>query len=109
MLDSDSEWKKKKPLIFQGNKLDFHLAMSGEAAKNMYFDLLSELKKGHCEEKIKDGQFGANMEVNIANDGPVTIELESLSQTSTKEWVFIIKSGMPETVFHHTSYLFTGN
>ena len=71
--------------IFQGNKLDFHLAMSGEAAKNMYFDLLSELRKGHSEEKIKDGQFGANMEVNIANDGPVTIELESLSQTNTKD------------------------
>ena len=59
--------------------------MSGDAAKNMYFDLLSELKKGHSEEKIKDGQFGAMMEVNIANDGPVTIELECLSQNTGKD------------------------
>ena len=55
--------------ILKGNKLDFHLAMSGDAAKDMYSDLLSELRKGHSEEKIKDSQFGAMMEVNIANYG----------------------------------------
>ena len=54
--------------------------MSGDAAKNMYFDLLTELKKNHSEEKVKNGQFGAMMQVDISNDGPVTIELESLSQ-----------------------------
>jgi D-tyrosyl-tRNA(Tyr) deacylase len=65
--------------ILKGNKLDFHLAMSGEPAKNMYYDLLSEVRKNYCEDGVKDGQFGATMEVNIANDGPVTIELESMS------------------------------
>ena len=55
--------------------------MSGDAAKNMYFDLLTELKKNHSEEKVKNGQFGAMMQVDISNDGPVTIELESLSQS----------------------------
>lgn len=87
--------------------MDFHLAMSGENAKNMYEELLKELRSQYgSTEKIKDGQFGklysfykyifkvipdsvtiikisilldtgAMMEVNIANDGPVTIELES--------------------------------
>ena len=39
----------------------------------------------YCKEslaKIKEGQFGAMMEVNIANDGPVTIEIESLADKS---------------------------
>ncbi len=53
--------------------------MSGDAAKNMYEDLLVELRKQHAQDKIQNGQFGAMMEVNIVNDGPVTIELESVS------------------------------
>lgn len=65
--------------ILKGNKVDFHLAMGGDAAKDMYEDLFKELCKNYSETKIKDGKFGAMMEVNIANDGPVTIELESLS------------------------------
>ncbi len=71
--------------IMKGNKLDFHLAMGGDAAKNMYGDLLTELKKNHVEEKIKDGIFGAMMEVNIANDGPVTLEIESMSESSKQQ------------------------
>jgi len=64
--------------ILKGNKVDFHLAMSGENARNMYEELLNELRTQYgSTEKVKDGQFGAMMEVNIANDGPVTIELES--------------------------------
>ncbi len=72
--------------IMKGNKLDFHLAMGGDAAKNMYGDLVTELRKNYgVDDKIKDGKFGAMMQVNIANDGPVTIELESLSNSETKE------------------------
>jgi len=63
--------------------LDFHLAMSGEEAKTMYQDLLSEMRKGH--DKIQDGAFGAMMQVNIANDGPVTIELEQTASANLLE------------------------
>lgn len=73
------------PSFSKGNKVDFHLAMSGDAAKTMYCNLVSELRKNHAEDKIMDGQFGAMMEVNIANDGPVTIELESLSKAATNQ------------------------
>ena len=59
--------------------------MSGDAAKSMYVDLLTELKKGHSEDKIKEGQFGAMMEVSLANDGPVTIELEALNPAATNK------------------------
>ena len=60
--------------------------MSGDAAKNMYTELLTELKTHHNHEKIKDGRFGAIMEVNIANDGPVTIELEAKNENPEREY-----------------------
>ena len=40
------------------------------------------MKKAHSEEKIKDGVFGAMMEVNIVNDGPVTLELDSANNAA---------------------------
>lgn len=64
--------------------MDFHLAMAGDEAKSMYEDLLAELKKSHNDGKIKDGAFGAMMQVNITNDGPVTVELEQLSNLLEK-------------------------
>lgn len=34
---------------------------------------------------VSDGKFGAYMQVNIQNDGPVTIELESPQQKEANE------------------------
>lgn len=34
---------------------------------------------------VSDGKFGAYMQVNIQNDGPVTIELESPQQKEASE------------------------
>lgn len=34
---------------------------------------------------VLDGKFGAYMQVNIQNDGPVTIELESPQQKNANE------------------------
>ena len=61
----------------KGNKPDFHHAMSGDKAKEMYDLLLETLGKEYNADKIKDGVFGAMMNVQIFNDGPVTIEIES--------------------------------
>uniref|UniRef100_W8BB04 D-aminoacyl-tRNA deacylase n=1 Tax=Ceratitis capitata TaxID=7213 RepID=W8BB04_CERCA len=61
----------------KGNKPDFHLAMQGDAAQNLYGKFLKRLGKDYDETKIKDGRFGAYMQVHIQNDGPVTVELES--------------------------------
>ncbi len=37
------------------------------------------MRKKHSDpSKVKDGVFGAMMTVDIANDGPVTLEIESL-------------------------------
>lgn len=57
-----------------GNRPSYIKAMKGNEAKNIY-DYLNRLlrEKTHVE----TGQFGADMLVNIENDGPVTIILDS--------------------------------
>ncbi|XP_054111231.1 D-aminoacyl-tRNA deacylase 1 isoform X2 [Callithrix jacchus] len=63
--------------VLKGNKPDFHLAMPTEQAEGFYNSFLEQLRKTYRPELIKDGKFGAYMQVHIQNDGPVTIELES--------------------------------
>ncbi|KAI8876562.1 D-tyrosyl-tRNA deacylase [Backusella circina FSU 941] len=61
----------------KGNKPDFHNAMKTEPAKAMYTQFLQKLAKSYDASKIQDGEFGAMMIVDISNDGPVTLELDS--------------------------------
>ncbi|XP_006614446.1 uncharacterized protein LOC102681677 isoform X1 [Apis dorsata] len=61
----------------KGNRLDFHKAMSAQDAGPFYNKFLIELGKNYKPELIKDGKFGAMMEVDIKNNGPVTLEIES--------------------------------
>ncbi|XP_054712412.1 D-aminoacyl-tRNA deacylase 1-like [Uloborus diversus] len=61
----------------KGNKPDFHHSMAADASEKFYSDFLSSMKAAYSDDKIKDGKFGALMQVNIQNDGPVTINLES--------------------------------
>lgn len=61
----------------KGNKPDFHLAMEPVASKALYDGLLNKLRTQYSFGRILDGQFGAYMSVNIQNDGPVTISIES--------------------------------
>ncbi|XP_078412701.1 D-aminoacyl-tRNA deacylase 1 isoform X1 [Cetorhinus maximus] len=63
--------------ILKGNKPDFHLAMGAEQSETFYNGLLQHIRKAYKPELVKDGKFGAYMQVHIQNDGPVTIELES--------------------------------
>ncbi|TFK08729.1 NADPH oxidase 3 [Platysternon megacephalum] len=67
--------------VLKGNKPDYHMAMPAEQAESFYNNFLEQLKKAYKPELIKDGKFGAYMQVNIQNDGPVTIELESPAAT----------------------------
>ena len=61
--------------------------MTGEDAKEYYAQFLKDMMKNHPggAEKIKNGQFGAMMQVNIQNDGPVTLELEALPSLKDNE------------------------
>ncbi|XP_073334072.1 D-aminoacyl-tRNA deacylase 1 [Pagrus major] len=63
--------------ILKGNKPDFHSAMPAELAQPFYNSILESMRSAYKPELIKDGEFGAYMQVHIQNDGPVTIELTS--------------------------------
>lgn len=60
----------------KGNRPSYQNAMKGEYSKELY-DYFNMLLKEHL--KVETGIFGLEMEVNITNDGPVTIILESKS------------------------------
>ncbi|XP_039258640.1 D-aminoacyl-tRNA deacylase 1-like [Styela clava] len=62
--------------IMKGNKLDFHRAMSADKSEEFYNLFLDKLRKSYKIDKVKDGKFGAYMQVHIQNDGPVTVELD---------------------------------
>ena len=48
----------------QGNKPDFRQAMGGDQSKEFYDKFLLEMKKAHADDKIKNGVFGAMMDVS---------------------------------------------
>lgn len=58
-----------------GNRPSFVEAMKYNEASNMYDIFNQKLKERGL--KVETGIFGADMKVSIANDGPVTILLES--------------------------------
>ncbi|KFZ23703.1 hypothetical protein V502_01831 [Pseudogymnoascus sp. VKM F-4520 (FW-2644)] len=59
----------------KGSKPDFHGAMGGEQAKELYQRFVLKVGEGYNPEKVKDGVFQAMMEVALINDGPVTFEM----------------------------------
>ncbi|SCZ90867.1 BZ3500_MvSof-1268-A1-R1_Chr1-3g02330 [Microbotryum saponariae] len=62
----------------KGSKPDFHGAMAASQSKAMYDTFLTDLRTKYQHDKIKDGQFGAMMDVQLINDGPATIILDSI-------------------------------
>lgn len=59
----------------KGRRPNFMNAMSGESAIKLYEDFVKMLKETGL--KVETGKFGADMKVDIQNDGPVTILLDS--------------------------------
>lgn len=58
----------------KGNRPSYINAMGGELAKKLYDEFNNKLSE---YVSVETGIFGADMKVNIINDGPVTILLES--------------------------------
>ena len=57
-----------------GNRPSYSNAMSGSEAIKLYDKFNERLKE---KVKVSTGIFGADMKVNICNDGPVTIIIEN--------------------------------
>ncbi|MBP7967462.1 D-tyrosyl-tRNA(Tyr) deacylase, partial [Candidatus Woesebacteria bacterium] len=61
--------------VTQGRRPSYTQAMKPEEAKKMYNLFIEELEKSGLP--VETGEFGAMMEVQIHNDGPVTILIDS--------------------------------
>lgn len=59
----------------KGNRPSFIEAARPEVAIPLYDQFVTQLKQSDL--KIETGVFGADMKVNLVNDGPVTIWLDS--------------------------------
>ena len=60
----------------KGRRPSYVNAINGEEAIKLY-DIFNEKLRSHV--KVETGIFGAEMEVSITNDGPITIILERTS------------------------------
>ena len=63
--------------IKKGNKPSWHKAAKQEVARILYDNFIKNLQKEYFYKKIKTGFFGKNMKINVNNDGPITIILDS--------------------------------
>jgi D-tyrosyl-tRNA(Tyr) deacylase len=59
----------------KGNRPDYTAAAGPEEAKMLYEYFMKKLQELQVA-KVESGQFGAEMSVQLANDGPVTLILE---------------------------------
>lgn len=59
----------------KGRRPNFMEAEGGEKAKALYDEFVAMLKESNL--KVETGEFGAYMKVDIQNDGPVTLMLDS--------------------------------
>ena len=80
---------------FKGNKPDYHLAMPPREAQEVYENFLTSLRSTYREDKIKDGRFGAMMNVSLVNDGPVTVIVDTKQRTTmTRSLIMTRKPGV---------------
>jgi D-tyrosyl-tRNA(Tyr) deacylase len=64
----------------RGNRPSFILAAKPDIAIPLYEKFVNRMKENLGADKVKEGIFGAMMEVKIINDGPVTIIIDSKDQ-----------------------------
>lgn len=66
-------------------KVDFAGSMPPSEARDFYDGFLAMVKAAHASDLVKDGLFGAKMEVSLVNDGPITVIIDSSEMDKKKE------------------------
>jgi len=61
----------------KGNRPSFTRPETPEVAVHIYNQFVQYLKQSYIPEKVHPGIFGADMQINLTNDGPVTFILNS--------------------------------
>ncbi|KAG0420531.1 D-aminoacyl-tRNA deacylase [Dictyocoela roeselum] len=61
---------------FKGKKPSFHKAEDHVIAKNKFVKIIDIFKNQYLYDKVKCGVFGQQLEIELVNDGPVTIIFE---------------------------------
>ncbi|KAL8906776.1 MAG: hypothetical protein Q9207_001831 [Kuettlingeria erythrocarpa] len=61
----------------KGLKPDFHGAAGGETARALYDHFVVKVQELYEKDKVKNGVFQAMMQVNLQNDGPVSVDYQS--------------------------------
>ena len=61
----------------RGNRPNFTSAAKPETAIPLYKKVISRLKFNLGDENVRSGSFGATMSIDIRNEGPVTIIIDS--------------------------------
>lgn len=63
--------------IRKGRRPNFGGAARPDISEPLYLEFIEQCKKHKEINKVATGEFGADMKVNISNDGPVTILIDS--------------------------------
>lgn len=66
---------------------DYKRSMKSDPAKSLYSDFVRLVGEVYESERVQDGVFGAMMDVELVNDGPVTIIIESDPQAPANDAV----------------------
>ena len=68
--------------IKKGTKPDFHRAMPPGPASELFSTFVESMRAAYVRERVQQGVFGGYMTIDMVNDGPVTIIIESTRTTA---------------------------
>lgn len=63
--------------LHKGSRPSFNRAASPALAEKLYDQFVERLRQAYARDKVAEGSFGAMMKVDLINDGPVTLWVDT--------------------------------